>query len=115
MNERVRQLRKELGLSGAKFGERLGVKRSAISDIETGRNALSEQNIKSICREFNVNENWLRTGEGEMFNSVESLSLDDLVKGSDPLEIDILKAYFTLDKDTREKALNHFLESLKND
>lgn len=115
MKERVKELRKHLGLSGAKFGEKLGIKRNTVSQIENGVNGLSEQNIKSICREFNVNENWLRNGEGEMFNSVESLSLDDLVSGADPLEIDILKAYFTLDKDTREKALNHFLDSLKND
>lgn len=115
MNERLKQLREELGLSGAKFGEKIGIGRNAISRIETGKNSLTEQNIKSICREFNVNEDWLRNGEGEMFNSVESLSLDDLVSGADPLEIDILKAYFTLDKDTREKALNHFLDSLKND
>ena len=115
MKERVKELRKHLGLSGAKFGEKLGIKRNTVSQIENGVNGLSEQNIKSICREFNVNENWLRNGEGEMFNSVESLSLDDLVSGAVPLEIDILKAYFTLDKDTREKALNHFLDSLKND
>lgn len=115
MNERVKQLRKELGLSGAKFGEKIGLTRMAISNIENDKYNLTEQSIKSICREFNVNENWLRNGEGKMFNSVESLSLDDLVSGADPLEIDILKAYFTLDKDTREKALNHFLESLKND
>lgn len=115
MNERVKQLRKELKLSGEKFGDKIGVKRAAISKIENGATGLSEQNIKSICREFNVNENWLRNGEGEMFNPVDSLDLDDLVSGADPLEIDILKAYFTLDKDTREKALNHFLNSLKND
>lgn len=115
INERVKQLRSELGLSGEKFGARLGVGRSAISDIERCRNGLSEQNIKSICREFNVNENWLRTGEGEMFNPIDSLSLDDLSSDLTPLEMDILKAYFTLDKDIREKALNHFVESLKND
>ena len=67
MNERVKQLRKELGLSGEKFGERIGVKRSAISKIESSLVGLSESNIKSICREFNVNEEWLRTGNGEMF------------------------------------------------
>ena len=115
MKERVKELRKHLGLSGEKFGEKLGVKRSAVSDIERGRNGLSEQNIKSICREFNVNENWLRHGEGEMFNSIESLSLDELAKGSDPLEVDILKAYFTLDKEVRQKAIEHFVDSLKND
>ena len=67
MNERIKQLRKELGLTLEKFGERLGVSKVAISLIENGKNALTDQMFKSICREFNVNENWLRTGEGEMF------------------------------------------------
>ena len=67
MNDRVKELRLHLKLSGEKFGERLGVTRSAISDIERGRNNLTEQMIIAICREFHVNEKWLRTGEGEMF------------------------------------------------
>lgn len=74
MGERVKELRTVLGLSGEKFGEKIGVKRSAISDIERGRNNLSEQNILAICREFNVNEDWLRTGSGEMF---KDMTLDE--------------------------------------
>ena len=74
MGERVKELRKVLGLSGEKFGEKIGVTRSAISDIERGRNGLTEQNILAICREFNVNEEWLRTGTGEMF---KDMSLDE--------------------------------------
>lgn len=66
INERVKAVRKskEVNLTLEKFGERLGIKKSTLSAIETGRNALTEQNIRSICREFNVNEDWLRTGEG---------------------------------------------------
>ena len=67
MNERVKELRKVLELSGEKFGERIGVGKTAISLIESGRNNLTEQNIISICREFKVNEDWLRYGTGEMF------------------------------------------------
>lgn len=74
MNERVKEIRKKLDLSGEKFGERLGVGRSAISDIERGRNNLTEQMIISICREFKVNEDWLRYGTGEMF---KEKSLDE--------------------------------------
>jgi hypothetical protein len=74
MGERVKELRTVLGLSGEKFGEKIGVKRSAISDIERGRNNLSEQNILAICREFNVNEEWLRYGTGEMF---KDMTLDE--------------------------------------
>lgn len=70
MNERVKELRKKLGFSGEKFGEHLGVTKYAISQIETGKNSLTDQMIKSICREFNVNEDWLRNGTGEMFISL---------------------------------------------
>ena len=74
MGERVKELRKALGLSGEKFGEKIGLKRNSLSQIETGKNNLSEQNILSICREFNVNEDWLRYGTGEMF---KDMSLDE--------------------------------------
>ena len=66
MNERVKELRKFLGLSGEKFGERIRVAKSTISNIENGNRSVTEQHIKSICREFGVSEEWLRTGEGEM-------------------------------------------------
>lgn len=74
MGERVKELRKALGLSGEKFGEKIGLKRNSLSQIETGKNNLSEQNILAICREFNVNEKWLRTGSGEMF---KDMTLDE--------------------------------------
>ena len=64
---RVRELRKELGLTLEKFGKSLGVGKTAISKIENGENGLTDQMILSICREFNANEEWLRTGEGDMF------------------------------------------------
>lgn len=67
LNERVKQLRKALDLTMEKFGEKIGVKKSAISLIESGKNSLTEQMVKSICREFDVNEEWLRNGEGSMF------------------------------------------------
>lgn len=63
--ERVKYLRKELGLTLEKFGDAIGLKKSALSLIENGKNALTEANTLSICREFNVNEEWLRTGNGE--------------------------------------------------
>ncbi len=66
MNKRIRKLRKELNLTLDKFGEQIGLKKSSLSQIENGKCAITEQTIKSICREFNVNENWLRTGEGDI-------------------------------------------------
>ena len=67
INERIRELRKSFGLSGEKFGERIGLKKVAISQIETGRSMPTEQTILSICREFGVSEDWLRNGNGDMF------------------------------------------------
>lgn len=64
---RVNKLRKELGYTLDKFGGKLGVQKSAISKIEKGENNLTEQMFLSICREFHVNQEWLRTGKGEMF------------------------------------------------
>lgn len=112
MNERVRELRKALGLSGEKFGARLGLTRMAISKIENGLVGLAESNILSICREYNVNEEWLRNGKGEMFNELSQVSLDDLIADADPIDIAIMKAYFSLDKDIRLKAIEHFKKSL---
>lgn len=65
--ERVREVRKTLDLTLEKFGEKLGIQKSAISKIERGDTNLTDTNIKLICREFNVDYIWLTTGEGEMF------------------------------------------------
>ena len=68
INERIRELRKQhLCITLDAFGARLGVGKTTISAIETGRNNATDQMIKSICREFDVSEDWLRNGEGEVF------------------------------------------------
>ena len=64
MNERFKEVRKTLGLTQSEFGKSLGISNTAISKIEKGENNVSESNIISICREFGVNEEWLRTGVG---------------------------------------------------
>jgi len=69
MNDRIRRLRKALGLNQGEFAERLAMQSSALSMIEIGENALTEKNIRLICMTFNVNKEWLRTGEGEMFTA----------------------------------------------
>ena len=71
MNTRIKAVRKTLGLTLDKFGERLGISNSACSALETGKNKPSEQTIRAICRGFGVNEIWLRTGAGEMFRPEE--------------------------------------------
>lgn len=68
MNERIKELRKALGLTLEEFGSRIGMGKSSVSKIEKGLNGTTDQTIRSICREFNVNETWLRTGDGDMFD-----------------------------------------------
>lgn len=67
--ERLRELRKTLKLNQTNFAKRLGMTQTAYSMIENGNNPLSDRHIKVICSSFNVNENWLRTGEGDRFFS----------------------------------------------
>ena len=66
MGNRIKELRKALGLTQQEFADRIGVKRGAIANYEIGRNA-SDTAVALICREFGVSEHWLRTGDGEMF------------------------------------------------
>ncbi len=71
MNIRLKELRNELGLTLEAFGKRVGITRSAVGRIEKGERALTEQMTLLICREFNVNEEWLRHGSGEMFVAID--------------------------------------------
>lgn len=71
MNERIKELRKALGLTQQEFADRLGIKRGAVANYEIGRNTPIDSVIILLCREFRVRETWLRTGEGEMFQSVD--------------------------------------------
>jgi len=69
MIERLKQLRKVLKMNQTNFAKELGITQTAYSMIENGNNPLSDRHIKVICSCFNVNENWLRTGDGDMFFS----------------------------------------------
>lgn len=68
--KRVKEIRTELKMTQDEFGARIGIKKSSLSQIENGKNALTQQNIVAICKVFNVNEPWLRTGEGDPFVKV---------------------------------------------
>lgn len=70
MNERIRALRKALGLTQEKFAEKLHIKRNTLANYEIGRNEPIDAVVTLICTTFDVNEEWLRTGEGEMFEQL---------------------------------------------
>lgn len=66
MKDRIKKVRKNANLTQEKFAERLGLKRNTIATYETGKSEPMDNIIISICREFNINEEWLRTGKGDM-------------------------------------------------
>lgn len=76
MNQRIKKLRKALDLTQQEFADKIGMKRNTVANYETDRNEPSNSVISLICREFNVSETWLRTGEGEMF--VQRTRTDEL-------------------------------------
>ncbi len=78
MNERLKELRKYLSMNQEEFSTRIGVTRSAISRLESGDINFTEQMLKSICREFNVNRVWLTEGVGDMFTNLPETILDEL-------------------------------------
>lgn len=78
MNHRIKKLRRELDLTQEKFGEHIGVKGNTVAQWESGRNDPPDYAIAFICREFYVNERWIRTGEGEMFKPKPTDVLDQL-------------------------------------
>lgn len=126
MNERLNLLRKELRLSQEEFGKRLGVGKSAISYLESGRSSLTDQMIKLICKEFNVSEDWIRTGNGEMRNTLEedetARFVGELLFDSDNPFYDIIKevirTYVELDPKSQEvlkMSAVKFLENIKKE
>lgn len=97
IGERIKVLRKEKNLSMEDLGAVIGMGKSAVSRIENGVNGTTDQTIRSICREFGVNEHWLRTGEGEMFEQTRETVLDRLA------------AEYSLDKE-QVSVIENFLD-----
>ena len=120
MQERIRIIRKNAGLTQAEFAERIGVKANTVTSYETGLRIPSDAVIISICREFSISESWLRTGEGEMLDQADpdtelakifgqiAGSDDDLIKA-------IIKSYWLLDdkdKAAVHKLVDRFLDEM---
>ena len=110
MNERLKKLRKKLDITQQEFADRIGIKRNSFAKYETGRNKPIDAIIKSICREFNVNEEWLRTGIGEMFIEEDFFSLDDYAKSNNLTDIEkkLILGFMKLDPKVREAVYSVF-------
>ena len=125
MNERIRLLRKELGLNQSDFGNKIGVKQGTVAGYESGARTPLDAVVSSICREFDVNEEWLRTGEGEMFEQMtEQQNLlkytGMLLKDKDSAIVNAIQSFIVtyeqLDdtsKATLEKIAQQFVDNLK--
>ncbi len=118
MKDRLKELRKELGLTQEKFAERLRMKRNSIANYEIGRNEPIDAVIALICREFNVNETWLRTGEGEIFNPLTRNQVitdfaGDLIKEDGTFKKRLIEALAKMDESgwiTLEKLANEIIK-----
>lgn len=119
MKNRIKQIRKDYKLTQVEFGERIGVKGNTVTGYETGLRNPTDAIIISICREFNVNEHWLRTGEGIKYNPKEdetAFLVSELLEENNPLYDlikDIIKIYIKLDPKSQE-VISRFSEELLN-
>ena len=95
MKDRIRTIRKELGLSQEEFAQKISLTKNYISLVENGNRFLADRTITDLCRIFSVNEIWLRNGEGNMFlppEDEEAAFVADLLDGDDNPLYDIIKA-----------------------
>lgn len=115
LNERIKEVRKKLGLSQKDFAQKVGISQRSVSWGEQPGNNVPDSTIKSLCIVFRINETWLRTGDGDMFIEPDTFSLDQYAKerGASDLELAIAKAYFDLPQDVRSQMLAK-LKSLLN-
>lgn len=111
--ERVRAIRKSLDLTLDEFGSGLGVKRAALSSIETGRNKLTDQMATAICRTYNVNYDYLVYGDGEMFTDLPQTVLDELCAAHnlDAMDKLLFEKYIQLNESDRA-AVKRYIRSL---
>lgn len=109
MNERIKELRAALGYTQEEFGKRIGIQRAAINKWEKGINGIADSMVISICREFGVNEQWLRTGEGEMFEQTRETVLDKLCAeyGLDERRRAVIEGFLDLTEKEQEAVLQY--------
>ncbi len=112
MKDRIKKIRRDLDLTQQEFADRLGVKRGTIANYEIGRNEPVDSIISLICREFNVSEEWLRNGTGEMFVPDAGDELEAVVKeyGLSNADQVILEKFVHLSDEAREAIINYMID-----
>ena len=116
MNNRIKTLRKTLNYTQEEFAKKIGLARNSIANYEIGRREPTNAIITSICREFNVSENWLRAGEGPMFIELPeedeySKAAASIIKDNDTFAMQMLIEYWKLDSDSKE-IFKNFLKNV---
>ena len=116
MQERLKEIRKLLNLNQSEFAEKLNLSRGQIACYETGRRSVSTRTINDICREFDINKEWLITGEGDIFIENVVFSLDKYAKENNmtELEVEIFKRFLGLDVETRTKVMEFMSTTFGN-
>lgn len=107
MKERIRKIRRDLDLTQQEFADRIGIKRNTVANYETGRNEPVDSVVSLICREFHVNEEWLRNGIGEMFTQDSEDELQALTEKYSLSTADriLIEKYISLKPEARKAAL----------
>ena len=116
LSKRLVKIRETLKISQDELGTKIGISRFSVSNYESGKRNITERVIKDICREFDVNEEWLRTGEGEMFVELpEGTELGkyiaDVIGGEDDFIKNIIISYMKHDEKNK-KIIRDFVKSL---
>lgn len=112
IGDRLKRLRKELDLTQEAFASRIGSVQNTITGYESGRRNPSAPVISLICREFDVNEEWLRSGTGEMFAPESNDELEALAKKYNLSNADqvLIEKYVNLKSGSRETIINFMID-----
>ena len=124
LKERIREIRKALKLTQVEFGEKIGVRGNTVTNYETGLRNPTDAVLLSICREFNVNEMWLRTGEGDMFqipDDEDAALISEVLENPDDkfyqMLLNMVRTYKQLSPESKKVAedfIDQLFENSKN-
>lgn len=111
-NERIKQVRKKLNLTLSVFGQRIGITSAALSKVENGKRNITEQVRRAVCREFGVDENWLLTGEGDMFTNASASIVDEIARQYHltPESKVLIERFLVLSPEVQKGILDYILD-----